>query len=148
MVGMSSSDRRSDLPIGSLGLVLAAVGCQAFRVTRSLGFLAAAAILAGCSGGPGRAEVGFSEVEVSADRLTLTVTSTYSKRVFCAKEPDGLKVEVVEGVALITSYLRQADVDGTCSMECGFVTQTITLSEALPEGTSFASPDGIDPGCG
>lgn len=117
-------------------------------MTRWSGFLAAAVVHVGCSGGPGRAEVGFRDVEISADRLTLTVTSTYSNRVFCAKEPDGLKVQVVEGVALITAYLRQADVDVTCSAECGFVTQTITLSEALPEGTSFASPDGIDPGCG
>ena len=53
-----------------------------------------------------------------------------------------------EGFDLVLLDLRQADVDGTCSMECGFVTQTITLSAALPEGTSLASPVGIDPGCG
>lgn len=95
-----------------------------------------------------RGAVAFRDIEVSADRRTLTVSSSYPTKPFCAKEPDGVDVEIVNGVATVTAYLRSPKAQGLCTMECDIVTQRVTLEEALPEGIRFEPPPGIDPGCG
>ena len=59
-----------------------------------------------------------------------------------------MDVKIANGVATVTAYLRPVSGQGLCTAECGFVTQSVTLEEALPEGTLFQSPPGVDPGCG
>ena len=86
-------------------------------------------------------------IEVSDDRRTLTVVTFYANSFNCGKLPGGVHVDVNDGVAVITAVMKSEPDGVDCTMECGTVTQTITLPEALPTGVRFEAPPDADPGC-
>lgn len=97
------------------------------------------------------APVAVRGVDVSDDRRTLTVRSTYPIHQFCAKAPGGVHVEVTGDVAVVAAYVvRQANFrDGdSCTLECGIVTQEVTLDAPIADDIQFQSPTNADPGCG
>ena len=89
------------------------------------------------------------EVAVSTDRLTLTVTTSYPTKPFCAKQADGVDVEVRGDVAIVAAYAKSVIKKGDfCTLECGLIQQVVTLDEPLARDVRFESPSGADPGCG
>ena len=102
-------------------------------------------------GEPSRAAVVIRGTDVSPDRRTLTVWTTYPTSIPCGKQPSGVDVEVHGQVATISAYVaRQAGMhDGDlCTLECGIVTQSVTLDEPLADGIRFESSPDAEPGCG
>ena len=93
--------------------------------------------------------VAVDSVDLSEDRTTLSVTTFSPVGVgHCIKNPDGVEIAIDGDVAVISVWMRSdTPTEVTCTMECGFVTQTLTLSDPLPNGTSFASPDDAYEGC-
>lgn len=87
-------------------------------------------------------------VEVSADRRVVTVVTAYPLGIDCAKEPTGLEVEVDgESVTVRARMANLSNPDGPCTLECGQVTQSVTLHDPLPSAAQFRFPDDADPGC-
>lgn len=109
-------------------------------------------VTAGCSAGGdegGRTAVVPIEVTVSADRLTLTVTTSYPTKPFCAKQPVGVDVELRDDVAVVSAYANSVIKKGDfCTLECGLIQQVVTLDKPLAQNVRFESPSGADPGCG
>lgn len=88
-------------------------------------------------------------VKVSADRRTLTVATRYPRTPFCAKQPDGIDVDIRGDVVVISAFAKSVAKAGeSCTMECGFIEQTITLDSPVSDGVRFEAPPGADPGCG
>lgn len=105
-------------------------------------------LAAGCGEDRSSSTVVPEQIDVSADRLTVEVQTAYPTNVGCAKEPGGLSIGVVDGVATISAIVENSAGAKSCTLECGQVSQSVTLDEPLPEPVRFAYPDDADPGCG
>lgn len=101
---------------------------------------------------PTRVAVVVRGTEVSSDRRTLTIWTTYPRSIFCGKQPGGVDVETVDDhVAIIAAYVtRQVGLGegDACTMECGIVAQSVTLDVPLADGVRFESAPKAEPGCG
>ena len=101
---------------------------------------------------PTRVAVVVRGTEVSPDRRTLTIWTTYPLSIFCGKQPGGVDVEIVDAhVAIVAAYVtRQVGLGegDACTMECGSVTQSVTLDVPLADGVRFESAPEAEPGCG
>ncbi len=89
-----------------------------------------------------RYAVQWEAIDLSPDRRTVTVESSYPLAGFCVKEPDGIDISVDGTVATVAAWMvgpRPTDGVG-CSLECGPVTQTVTLDEPLPESVERFKP--------
>lgn len=74
-------------------------------------------------------------VDLSADRRTITVVTSYPLAGFCTKEPAGVTVEVDGRVARVAAWVAEAAAEGSsCTAECGVIQQSVTLKEPLPKG--------------
>lgn len=104
-------------------------------------------LLAGCSADRSSTSVIPEAVEVSPDRRTVTVRTGYPSTLNCGKDPGGLDVEVAGGVATLDAVMAETGAS-RCTLECGSVSQSVTLSEPLPEGVRFEAPSDAEPGCG
>lgn len=84
----------------------------------------------------------WDSLEISADRRTITVRSSYPVEGFCVREPGGLDVEVKGTVAMVAVWLTgPSPRDGAmCNMGCGDIEQTITLIEPLPKAVERLVP--------
>lgn len=86
----------------------------------------------------------WSSIRLSDDRRTVTVTTWYPLAGFCVKEADGVDIETRGDTAVVAAWMRGPDLplpeNTACTMECGFVTQSVTLSEPLPERVSEFEP--------
>src|SRR5262245_2855233 len=89
-----------------------------------------------------------ASIEVSPDRRTVTVVTSYPISLSCGHLPGGLDVDLREGVAVITARMKSESDSGDCDALCASVTQTVTLPEPLPDDVRFEAPLGADPGCG
>ncbi len=93
-----------------------------------------------------RLAVVWSSIRLSDDRRTVTVTTWYPLAGFCIKEADGVDVEVRGDTAVVAAWMRGPELpmpeNTACTMECGFVTQSVTLSEPLPDHVSEFEPAG------
>jgi hypothetical protein len=112
----------------------------------ALGLLVAV-LAVGCGSDSKRHTVDLADVKLSSDRRVLTVSTYYPVGLFCAKQPAGLTVDVRDGVAVVSAYVRE--IKGSdCTAECATVVQTLTLHDPLPEGVKFAPPADALRGCG
>lgn len=76
-----------------------------------------------------RVPVAIRSVDVSDDRRTLTVTTAYATSVFCAKQADGVDVEVHGDVAVVSAYVTtQAGTGG--NVACTW--SAVSLPSASP----------------
>ena len=73
-------------------------------------------------------------IDLSADRRTITVVTSYPFAGSCAKEPGGVTVEVAGSVVRVAAWVAEVEGEGDCTDECGVVRQSVTLEEPLPEG--------------
>jgi hypothetical protein len=90
-----------------------------------------------------------ASVELSNDRRTLSVTTFYPVVGHCIKNADGLEVDFDGDVAVVSAWMRSDTPAGAlCTLECGFVTQSITLDVPVPATIGFVSSDDAFPGCG
>ncbi|MDQ3305359.1 MAG: hypothetical protein M3535_05160 [Actinomycetota bacterium] len=91
-----------------------------------------------------RVSVAWESIELSDDRRTITVTTSYPLAASCVKEADGVDVRVQGEVAVISAWMRGPDLplppDTDCTAECGLVTQSVTLAEPLPDEVSALEP--------
>jgi hypothetical protein len=101
-----------------------------------------------CSDGNDRVAVVPLSIVVSPDRRAITVGTSYPLSVFCAKVGGGLTVDVGGDVAVVTAIMKREGEAERCTLECGYVTQSTTLAEPLPDGVRFEHPADADPGCG
>lgn len=108
--------------------------------------LVALLLVLGSCGGDVRRAVGLRSVDVSADRLTLTIVTPYPLYPACAKLPAGVEVDVRDDVVVVAAYAKGSG--DTCTLECGQIVQTVTLDKPLPLSVRFRAPDDADPGCG
>jgi hypothetical protein len=105
--------------------------------------------LTACGDDTRQATVVPMSIDFSNDRRTVTVVTSYPRFVSCVKRPGGLHVKVEGDVAIVTATMEgSTDVHDACTLECGYVTQSLTLDQPLAEGVRFASPPDADPGCG
>jgi hypothetical protein len=105
-------------------------------------------LVSACSGDGRQTAVVPASIHLSPDRRTLTVATFYPTSFNCGKQPGGLDVDVHDDVVLVTAVMKSNSNGGDCDLECGSVTQTITLSEPLPADVRFEAPADADPGCG
>lgn len=104
-------------------------------------------VAGGCGSDAERFAVELADVEVSSDRRVLTVSTFYPVGLFCPKQPAGVTVELRDGVAVVSAFVRE--VKGSdCTAECATVVQQVTLKDPLPVGVEFESPPGALRGCG
>ncbi len=109
--------------------------------------LLVAVLAVGCGSDAKRHTVELAEVTVSPDRRVLTVSTYYPIDLFCGRQPAGVTVEVRDGVAVVSAYVRE--IKGSdCLAECATVVQSVTLDDPLPEGVKFAAPADALRGCG
>lgn len=97
-----------------------------------------------------RIAVQWEAIEVSPDRWTVTVVTSYPLEGFCAKEPDGIEVTTEGSVATVTAWMAgPTPRDGlVCTADCGRVTQAVTLDEPLAESIERFEPvPGAVQGC-
>lgn len=96
-----------------------------------------------------RLAVQWESIEVSPDRRTITVETSYPVDGFCVKDADGIDVTVNGTVATVAAWMTgPAPGSGTdCTMECGKVTQTVTLDSPLPASVDFQPVSGAVRGC-
>ena len=87
-------------------------------------------------------------IELSPDRRTVTVVTSYPTSFNCGHLPGGLDVDLNNDVAVITAMMKSRSDSGTCDASCGSVTQTVTLPEPLPSDVRFEALPDADPGCG
>ena len=96
-----------------------------------------------------RYAVRWDAIEVSPDRRTVTVRTSYPLDGFCAKEPDGVDVSLDGRVATVAAWMTGptpgSGVD--CTMECSQVSQTVTLDSPLPEPVDFEPVPHAVEGC-
>lgn len=104
--------------------------------------------LAACGDDAHRTAVVPRSIVMSSDRRTITVETSYPVSMNCAKEPGGLKVQVNGDVAVVTATMERKNNIDSCTLECGRVTQSVTLDKPLPDGIRFEAPPDADPGCG
>ena len=105
-------------------------------------------LAAGCAEDRSRSTVVPERITVSVDRLTVEVQTAYPTNAGCAKEPGGLSINVADGVATISAIVENSNGAKRCTLECGHLSQSVTLDEPLPEPVRFAYPDDANPGCG
>ena len=87
-------------------------------------------------------------IDVSADRMTLTVTTSFPNIGHCIRIADAVDVAVEDDVAIISAWMRSdTPAEGMCTPDCGSVTQSVRLTMPLPDGVDFASPADAYPGC-
>ena len=103
--------------------------------------------LSACGDDARQATVVPQSIDVSNNRRTVTVATSYPRFVGCAKQPAGLKVKVEGDVAIVTATMERPRDVHSCTLECGYVAQSLTLDQPLAEGVRFASPADADPGC-
>lgn len=103
---------------------------------------------AGCAEDRSSSTVVPERITVSADRMTVEVQTAYPTNAGCAKEPAGLSIDVIDGVATISAIVENNTGSKACTLECGQVSQSVTLDEPLPEPVRFAYPGDAGPGCG
>lgn len=97
---------------------------------------------------PSRVLVAPDSVELSADRQTLSVTTSYPAIGHCITIADGVEVNLDDGSAVVSAWMRSdTPAEGMCAPLCDSVTQLVTLAEPLPDGITFAYPDNAYPGC-
>jgi hypothetical protein len=88
-------------------------------------------------------------VELSSDRRTVSVTTFYPVVGNCIKIADGVELAVDGEQAVVSAWMRSdTPAEAACTLECGFVTQSVTLDQPLPATISFASADDAYEGCG
>ena len=104
-------------------------------------------VVAGCTADASSTSVIPEAVEVSSDRRTVAVRTGYPASLNCGKDPGGLTVEVEGDIATVDAVMAETGAD-RCTLECGAVTQSVTLSEPLPEGVQLETPSNAEPGCG
>ena len=97
---------------------------------------------------PSRVAVIPDDVQVSADRRTLTVRTSYATFGFCVKLADGLDVRI-DGASIVVSAWLASNTpsDGSCTLECSWVTQSITLADPIPADAQIIAVDEAVPGC-
>ena len=110
--------------------------------------LSSVLLAAGCAEDRSSSAVVPEQITVSPDRLTVEVRTAYPTNAGCAKQPGGLSIDVVDGVATIRAIVENTADAEQCTLECGNVSQSVTLDEPLPEPVRFAYPGDADPGCG
>jgi hypothetical protein len=104
-------------------------------------------VTVGCGSGAKQGAVELAEVTLSSDRRVLTVSAWYPVDLFCGKEPAGVTVEVRDGLAVVSAYVRETG-GSDCSADCSMVVQSVTLDDPLPDGVKFAAPADALRGCG
>ncbi len=89
-----------------------------------------------------RYAVKWESIEVSPDRWTITLQTSYPIVDFCVKEPDGIDISVDGSVATVAAWMSgPAPQEGSvCTLECGRVTQAVTLDSPLPESVKRFEP--------
>ena len=89
-----------------------------------------------------RYAVKWDSIEVSPDRWTITVETSYPIAGSCVKEPDGIDISVDGSVATVAAWMSgPAPQEGSaCTVECGRVTQAVTLDSPLPESVKRFEP--------
>jgi len=96
-----------------------------------------------------RYAVRWDAIEVSADRRTVTVVTSYPLDGFCVKEPDGVEISLDGRLATVAAWMtgppRGSDI--MCTLECFQVTQTVTLDSPLPEPVEFEPVPHAVEGC-
>lgn len=104
-------------------------------------------LIAACSDDRSSSVVVPAQITVSADRLTVEVQTDYPTNAGCAKDPGGLSIDLVDGEATVRAIVESRSGNGRCTLECGQVTQTVTLDEPLPDPVRFTYPADANPGC-
>lgn len=89
-----------------------------------------------------RYAVRWESIELSEDRRTIRVVTSYPTEGFCVKEPDGIDVEVRDSTAVVAAWMSGPAPGGdlVCTAECGLVAQTVTLDDPLPESVERFEP--------
>jgi hypothetical protein len=87
-----------------------------------------------------RYAVRWDAIEVSPDRRTITVVTSYPLAGSCVKEPDGVDITLEGSVAKVAAWMAAPTGGLTCTLECGRVTQTVALDEPLPEAIERLEP--------
>lgn len=98
---------------------------------------------------PQKFAVQWRSIELSDDRRTITVVTSYPLAGFCAKEPAGVTVRLVGATARVAAWVAEPAAQGNgCTAECGIIRQSVTLEQPLPESVRFEAVDGAVQGCG
>lgn len=95
-----------------------------------LAALTALAALASCAGDDSF-DVQWTEVGISDDRRSIEVTSYYGP--FCARDPDGVGIDIGDDEIVVWAQLHDEDGDDECNADCSLVTQRLDLDEPLPD---------------
>lgn len=147
---------RWEIDAGQFWVRLVMLGCRATHSTRGMCHarqVRSAVVLvfliglSACSDDARQATVVPLSIDVSNDRRTVTVVTSYPRSVSCAKQPGGLKVKVEGDVAIVIATMERRGDVSSCTLECGYVTQSLTLDQPLADGIRFAAPSNADPGC-